>query len=379
MNRMKIITFVTLVNFFFVQYAFTVQVTISNVLQRLDVNGHSMDIHDGNVLYDNSSGLYYYYGVGYGDCHCEFDFGCAGLYLMGDCGFRTNHTINLYTSPDLSRWTFVRDILPWNGGRPLGIYYRPKVVYNRRTKLYMLWINRVQRSGPFGEPNFHDSTYIVASSSTPDGPFTVVNTKVQTLEYSNPGDFAILVEDDSGNDTAYIAYTSVDNEHRIQIEQLTSDYTETLGKAATTGSLTPINNEAPILFKRKGYYYLLFGKCCCLCRSGSNSRVYVSTHPLGPWKDTAYDIDPITNVIVNGTIHRRSISGGQQSFVVQALQSNRTDVLIFVSDRWGTAKYMADDKQYWQPLQFDDTQTPPRIQQLQWTDQFTLDLAAPKL
>jgi hypothetical protein len=58
------------------------------------------------------------------------------------------------------------------------------------------------------------------------------------------------------------------------------------------------------------------------------------------------------------------------------VQSNLTIAWIFVSDRWGTGVHMADDKQYWQPLQFDDTQIPPRIQQLQWTDQFTLDLAA---
>jgi beta-xylosidase len=378
MGHTSMITIVGLLTLSLACYISAVSVTFSNVLPRLDVNGHPMDIHDGNVMQYNSSGLYYYYGIGYGECHCELDYGCAGLFLLGDCGFRTNHTINLYTSPDLSRWTFVRDILPWNEGRPVGIYYRPKVIYNRLTKLYVLWVNRVQRSGPFGEPNFLDATYVVATSQTPDGQFTVVNTKVQTLEYGNPGDFALFVDDnDNEKSTAYIAYNSFDNLHRIQIEQLTFNYTETLGKEATTGPLTPINNEAPILFKRYGYYYLLFGECCCLCRSGSNSRVFVSTHPLGPWNDTEYDIDPVTEVVINGTIRIRSISGGQESFVVQALQSNLTRALIFVSDRWGTGRYMADDKQYWQPLQFDDTQVPPRIQQLHWTDQFTLDLAVP--
>ena len=129
-------------------------VTISNVLPRVDVIGKPMDIHDGNVIQYEKGGLFYYYGVGYGDCRPPFDFGCAGFYLLGDCGFRTNHTINLYTSPDLQRWTFVRDIFPWNEGRPLGIYYRPKVVYNSYTQLYVLWVNRVERNGPFGSPNF---------------------------------------------------------------------------------------------------------------------------------------------------------------------------------------------------------------------------------
>ena len=352
-------------------------VTISNVLPRVDVNGKPMDIHDGNVIQYEKGGLFYYYGVGYGECRPPFDFGCAGFYLLGDCGFRTNHTINLYTSPDLQRWTFVRDVFPWDGGRPLGIYYRPKVVYNSYTQLYVLWVNRVERNGPFGSPNFLNASYVVATSRTPDGVFTVAQTKVQSLQYGNPGDFSLFVEEDIENEgsAGYIAYNSFDNHHRIQIEQLTLNFTATLGKTSTTGPLTPMNNEAPILFKRLGYYYLLFGECCCFCTAGSNSRVYVSTHPMGVWNDTQYDIDPVTNEIIDGILRRRSISGGEESFVVQALQGNSSPVYIFVSDRWSTGKLKANDMQYWQPLQFDDTQTPPRIQQLQWTDQFTLDLA----
>jgi beta-xylosidase len=334
-----------------------------------------MDIHDGNVIQYEKGGLYYYYGVGYGDCHVPLDFGCAGEFLLSDCGFRENHTINLYTSPDLSHWTFVRDILPWNDGRPRGIYYRPKVVYNQYTQLYVLWVNRVQRSGPHGAPDFLNASYVVATSKTPDGQFNITRVEVQTLTDSSPGDFALLVDDDSEKTpSAYIVYDGLGNLDRIQIEQLTPDFTATLGKAATTGPLTSIFNEAPILFKRHGYYYFLFGSSCCFCTEGSNSRVFVSTHPLGPWTDTKYDIDPVIDVIINGTRRHHSISGGQESFVVQAMQSNSTLAYIFVSDRWGTGALKSQDMQYWQPLQFDDTQIPPRIQQLEWVDQFVVDL-----
>ncbi|CAF5225181.1 unnamed protein product, partial [Rotaria magnacalcarata] len=70
------------------------------------------------------------------------------------------------------------------------------------------------------------------------------------------------------------------------IEIITPDYTNSLGKSFTTDPLTPFNNEAPILFKRYGYYYLLFGECCCFCPLGSNSHVFVSYHALGTWRDT---------------------------------------------------------------------------------------------
>jgi hypothetical protein len=61
---------------------------------------------------------------------------------------------------------------------------------------------------------------------------------------------------------AHTTYNAFDNLHRIQIEQLTFDDTDSLGKVVTMGLLTPINNEVPSLFKRHGYYYLLFGECC---------------------------------------------------------------------------------------------------------------------
>ena len=59
---------------------------------------------------------------------------------FGQCGFRTDHAVNLYTSPDLQQWTFIADILPVES-RPEGIYFRPKVVYNVNTEEYVLWIN----------------------------------------------------------------------------------------------------------------------------------------------------------------------------------------------------------------------------------------------
>jgi hypothetical protein len=378
MNYISMIVVASLLTFLLVNEVVTELVTISNVKPRVDVNGQPMNIHDGNIVQFEKDGLYFYYGMGYGECHTVFDFGCSGAFMMGDCGFRIDHSINLYTSPDLSRWTFVRDILPWNGGRPPGIYYRPKVIFNRLTQLYVLWVNIVPHSGPFIAPQFLNASYVVAISPTPFGPFNVTNRKVQTLGYGAPGDFALFVDDIDEMPKAYIAYDAFDNLHRIQIEQLTSDYTDSLGKAATTGPLTPLNNEAPIFFKRHGFYYLLFGECCCFCSSGSNSRVYVSSHPLGPWTDTKYDIDPVKEIIVNGTRRRQSISGGQESFVIQAVQSNQTTVFIFVSDRWNSGSLKSNDKQYWQPLQFDDTQMPPRIQELQWTDQFALDLVVAK-
>merc|ERR1719201_507303 len=37
------------------------------------------------------------------------------------------------------------------------------------------------------------------------------------------------------------------------------------------------------MFKRKGVYYALFGKCCCFCVGGSGETVYTATNPMGPY------------------------------------------------------------------------------------------------
>ena len=61
----------------------------------------------------NSSGVD---SGGAGDARVTPEFGAH-------CGFRTDHAVNLYTSPDLENWTFVADVFPLEA-RPEGIYFR---------------------------------------------------------------------------------------------------------------------------------------------------------------------------------------------------------------------------------------------------------------
>ena len=67
---------------------------------------------------------------------------------------------------------------------------------------------------------FSNSYYGIATSATPQGPFTVVNTNVQLLHTDN-GDENIFVDDDG---TGYIIYTSLSVGHSISIERLTPDF-----------------------------------------------------------------------------------------------------------------------------------------------------------
>ena len=94
----------------------------------------SRSIHDGSVIQFAPGGLYYYYGMGYRNCTEKNGYipplQCPGIYpKFGGCGFRTDHAVNAYTSPDLVEWTPASpavapdspDVLP-ERMRPAGMY-----------------------------------------------------------------------------------------------------------------------------------------------------------------------------------------------------------------------------------------------------------------
>ena len=96
------------------------------------------DCHDGNIL--RIGGLYWNFCMAYGSCH---NVGCAS----DNCGGRLDHNISIYSSPNLAggSWTYVADLLPYNK-RLSATYYRPKVVFNPRSKEYVFWVNVLPRS-----------------------------------------------------------------------------------------------------------------------------------------------------------------------------------------------------------------------------------------
>ena len=345
---------------------------IDNTKPRIDVAGNLMDVHDGNVVqWNNEGSLFYWYGMGYQDCMLEKGFipprNCPGIYRkFGHCGFRTEHTVNLYTSPDLENWTFVKDILPI-ASRPDGIYFRPKVIYNRETLEYVLWINYL---APAATPlaSYPHAVLMVATSNSSMGPFNIVS-EMANIEVSGGGDFGLMVDPNDEFNTAYIAYDAWGNNHAIAIEQLTPNYHDSLGAVATTGNISPHNNEAPILFEWKGWYYLLYGHTCCFCEQGSGAEVWAAQHPLGPWINMHLDINPKFLGI-------REIKA-QCNYVItlQHEQNGKTDYL-YTGDLWSSSpdNLKSHDIQYWSPpLQFDDTVSPPSIIPMTFVKNFTLE------
>lgn len=303
-------------------YAQPYKTTITNFYTRFDVAGEAIDAHDGEIAF--FAGKYYLYGTSY---KCGFEWGNKGAPF---CGFK------VYASTDLVHWTdegalFDASTPVWQSrcnGATYGCF-RPHVIYNKKNKQYVLWINVYDNSVGFR----------VFTSATPTGPFTeVANPRLAVNSDSpvaglNNGDHDTFVDEDG---TGYIAYTDWRTNGTIVIEKLSADYltgTREHIKAVTDG-----RTEAPSLFRRKGIYYVTYSDPNCGYCSGTGTSYKTSSSPLGPWSAGKKISD--------------NSCGGQPSFV-SVIRLKNDMLFLYGSDLWNNAaKNEALANYYWGPLQF---------------------------
>lgn len=224
------------------------EVTISNVKPRQTTDGKVVDAHDGRIIKFGDN--FYWYGTQYGSTN----------------GFTKANAYHVYRSPDLVSWEHIGPVLQ---DAPAGVYYRPHVIHHAASDQYILWYNWY--------PELWDGHFGVATSQTPEGPFTIQSSDVQVAHSElGVGDFGLFVDDDQ---TAYISYNTIDG-HRVSVEKLTEDY---LGSTKKNGGYIAQYCEAGSMFKRNDIYYLLTDYTCCFCNQGAGARVYMADDPLGEW------------------------------------------------------------------------------------------------
>ncbi|MFA6084027.1 family 43 glycosylhydrolase [Mucilaginibacter sp.] len=293
-----------------------------NQVIRYNTLGDAIDAHDGEIALFNNT--YYLYGTSY---DCGFEWGNKNAPF---CGFK------VYSSKDMLNWTdkgylFDAKTKVWQtrcNGNTYGCF-RPHVVYNHQTHLYVLWINVYDNV----------SGYRVFTSKTPVGPFAevaepklAVNTNAPAAGLNN-GDHDIFIDDDG---TAYLAYTDWRTKGTIVIEKLSDDYLTGTGEVVK--SVTNGQTEAPGMFKRNGIYYVVYSDPNCGYCSGTGTSYKTAKSPLGPWSEGKRISD--------------NSCGGQPSFVSTIKLSSGT-VYLFGSDLWNNAaKNEALANYYWAPLSF---------------------------
>ena len=290
-----------------------------------DVNGEYINAHGGGILLFDSK--YYWFGE-----HRPAK------------GFSTEVGVTCYSSADLCNWKY--EGVPLSVSEEAGneiekgcIIERPKVIYNEKTKKFVMWFHLELKGKGYAAARAG-----VAVSDSPAGPYRFVSSSrvcpgVFPLNMKGgqmSRDMTLYVDDDG---KAYHIYSSEEN-LTLQIAELTDDYQGHSGKYIR---LFPGgHNEAPALFKHDGTYWMITSGCTGW--EPNEARLFSASSIWGPWKQ---HLHPFIGKGAEKTF------GGQSTFVISTLENR----FVFMADVWKPESLMYS-KYIWLPIGFDDTGKP---------------------
>jgi len=265
--------------------------TITSGTVWYDTSQKEIHAHGGGLLYDSASSKYYWVGT-------TQKQGSAWL----------SEGINLYSSFDLSNWTFENEIfhntsIKISTPGPYRIE-RPKVIYNKQTQKYVMWFH-------LDTANFGVQMVGVATSNTITGNYEWVR---GFQPDGQPSYDMTVFQDDDGS--AYLC-RSVGNQY-AGISPLTSDYLNTAGIISKGPRI-----EGVAIWKMNNRYYLLGSHLtgwsanqAVLCVSNGNTLngAVWQTLPVITTSSTTYE--------------------SQSTFVLPYHHPNGKMLYIYLGDRW---------------------------------------------
>jgi len=241
--------------------------------------------------------------------------------------------VRCYSSRDLLNWhdegvalAAVRDraVHDLSPGR---VVERPKVLFNRRTGKYVMWMHI----------DTHDYKYArtgVAVSLSPAGPF-------EYLESFRPDgaesrDMTVWQDADG---TAYLLHSSEGNA-TLHISRLATDYLHPAGEFVRV--FEGRYREAPAVFSHGGRYYIVSSHCTGW--KPNEAEYAVADAMLGPWT--------VAGNPCAGTDEQRKLTFESQSTYVLPVPG-KPGRFIFMADRWNAGN-LPDSRYVWLPLRVAD-------------------------
>ena len=311
-----------------------------------DTDGKPIQAHSAGMLVDQ--GTYYWYGEDK---------------TLGD---RNQRGIGCYSSTDLQHWRNRGLVLPKDAMPPefrdSGMVERPKVIFNPRTRRYVMWMH-------LDDAGYHAASAGIATSATPAGPFVFQrqlrpirddfnyqdNDKARQKQLGGTfRDMNLFVDDDG---KAYVFYASEGNA-TMYVVRLNDEFTgpETPAVLGKTWARLFVGQlrEAPAPFKFNGRYYLITSGCTSW---EPNAAAYaVADHPFGPWRMMG---NPCVGPDADTTFH------AQSTYVLPV--AGRPGCYIFMADRWFRHK-LEDSRYVWLPLRM----KPDGTFTLEWLDHWDM-------
>jgi Glycosyl hydrolases family 43 len=234
--------------------------------------------------------------------------------------------VSCYSSKDLKNWRYrgvalspVKDD-PSNDLDTGRVVERPKVIYNNKTKKFVMWMHIDKKDYSYSQAG-------VAVSDNPKGPYHYIRSIKPNRQMTRD---MTLFKDDDGK--AYLIYSSEQN-NTMQVCLLNDDYlspTETYSRL-----LINRRREAPALFKNKGKYYLITSYCSGW--SPNEAGYAVADKVLGSYKEYG---NPCKGPGANTTFESQS---------TYVLPLNEKNTYLFMADRWNKTDLEKSDY-LWLPL-----------------------------
>ena len=223
---------------------------------------------------------------------------------------------------------------------PSKVLERPKVVYNPRTKKFVMWAH-------VESADYSKAAAGVATSDSPTGPFTYIESFRPNNTMSR--DQTVFVDDDG---KAY-QFSSSEHNQTMHINELTEDFLKPTGRYVKR--FVDKAREAPAVFKRNGKYYMLSSGCTGW--DPNSAELAVADSIMGEWTVLG---DPWRGVDAEKTFY------GQSTYVQPIM--GRANAFIAMFDRWNKTD-LENSTYIWLPIviEEDSTLTIP------WKEQWTIE------
>jgi len=284
-----------------------------------DTKGNPINAHGGGLLLHK--GTYYWFG--------EIKQGNTWLvpgqqwedYRVPAGG------ISCYSSKDLIKWKFEGQALATLKGQPnhdldtSKVVERPKVIYNQKTKKFVMWMHVDANDYSYAQTG-------VAISDKPQGPYKFLGSIKPNGQESR--DMTLYKDDDN---RAYLIYSSESNK-TMQVCLLNDDY---LSPTTNYKRITSAQNrEAPAVFKYNKKYYLITSDCTGW--SPNQSTYAIADSLLGDWKQMG------NPCLGNGA---KNTFGAQSTYIIPI--HGHPDTFLFLADVWNK-KNLQDSRYIWLPI-----------------------------
>ena len=232
----------------------------------LDTEGRPIMAHEGDLA--RFDGVFYWYGSSYaGNPSGKFDISDGPVW----------NGVQVYRSTDLKNWEYRGVCLPRpeNGFGKLGATGRGHVIYNEKTKKYVMWYRWYL--------HVPASFLMVAVADHPEGPFTSLGPREMGSSNGFASDMNVLKDDDG---KAYVIYCDHGGHgvkgdkplYAIRIDSLSDDYLTSNQDGVVVFEK---GCESPAMIRYKGKYIAVASGVHGW--AGSETVCATGDSPLGPW------------------------------------------------------------------------------------------------